>query len=186
MKKNPKITDATRQAFIDAFLSFYRKMPIERITVKDVALKAGYSRATFYKYFKDVYDVEEYITDSLLQAVRERIQEDLVPENLLGSFVQRFTEVIEGKGEYLSLLFASNHSRVGQRLRSAAVPFLMSVFEVGPDDLDARYALEFYCSGIMTLIEEWVRSEQKISVESLGELIKGILEEGILKQVLKG
>ncbi|MBQ8625170.1 MAG: TetR/AcrR family transcriptional regulator [Agathobacter sp.] len=48
MKKQPEITDATRQAFIDVFCEYYLERPIEKITVKEISEKAGYSRVTFY------------------------------------------------------------------------------------------------------------------------------------------
>ena len=186
MKKHPEITDATRQAFVDAFCYYYRSRSIEQITVIDVAQKAGYSRATFYKYFKDVYDVEEHIANELMQAVQEKVADDLDTEELLDNFVYRFSEVVGGRADYISLLFAPNHSSIMQKLREAAIPFLMNYFEAEPEDWKARCALEFYFSGVLTLLGVWAKSDPQIPVDQLGELIKGILQEGILKQVVKG
>lgn len=186
MKKHPEITDATRQAFVDAFCYYYRSRPIEQITVIEVAQKAGYSRATFYKYFKDVYDVEDHIANELMKAVREKVVENLGTEDLLDNFVYRFSEVVGGRADYISLLFAPNHSSIMQKLREAAIPFLLNHFDVEPDDWKARCALEFYFSGVLTLLGVWAKSDQQIPADQLGELIKGILQEGILKQVLEG
>ncbi|MBQ8925352.1 MAG: TetR/AcrR family transcriptional regulator [Clostridia bacterium] len=186
MKKHPEITDATRQAFVDAFCYYYRSRPIEQITVIEVAQKAGYSRATFYKYFKDVYDVEEHIANELMQAVQEKVADDLDTEELLDSFVYRFSEVIGGRADYISLLFAPNHTSILQKMRKGVVPFLLDYFGADPDDWKVRCALEFYFSGVVTLLGVWVKSNQQIPADQLGELIKGILQEGILKQVLEG
>lgn len=186
VKKHPEITDATRQAFVDAFCYYYRSRPIEQITVIDVARKAGYSRATFYKYFKDVYDVEEYIANELMQAVQEKVAGNLDKEELLDSFVYRFSEVVGGRADYISLLVAPDHTSILQKMREGAIPFLMDYFGADPDDWKVRCALEFYFSGVLTLLGVWAKSDQEIPVEQLGELIKGILQEGILKQVLEG
>jgi AcrR family transcriptional regulator len=61
MNRQPEITAQTRQNLIDAFWSLYCEKRIEKITVKEITIKAGYNRGTFYEYFVDVYDVFETI-----------------------------------------------------------------------------------------------------------------------------
>lgn len=61
MKKQPEITDETRKNFVEAFCTLYQKIPVEKITVKEIAEKAGYSRVTFYSYFSNPYDVLNYM-----------------------------------------------------------------------------------------------------------------------------
>ena len=53
MKKQPERTAATRSAFVDAFISISESRPIEKITIQEIADKAGYNRTTFYQYFED-------------------------------------------------------------------------------------------------------------------------------------
>lgn len=47
----------TEQAIIDAFNRLIAKYPFEKITVDAIVTEAGISRSTFYRYFKDKYDV---------------------------------------------------------------------------------------------------------------------------------
>lgn len=49
MKKQPEMTDKTRNTIVEAFCEMYEEMPIEKIYVKDVIERAGYNRSTFYK-----------------------------------------------------------------------------------------------------------------------------------------
>lgn len=65
MNKQPEITDATRNAFIQVFCKYYAIRPIEKITVKEITQDAGYSRTTFYNYFNDPYDLLNYIESEL-------------------------------------------------------------------------------------------------------------------------
>lgn len=46
MENNKNTADQTRQAFLEAFCLLYSKKPVERITVQEVAKKAGYNRST--------------------------------------------------------------------------------------------------------------------------------------------
>ena len=57
MKKQPEITYRTRQAFVDAFIQIYMMKDINKITVREIVDLTGTSRATFYRYFQDVYAV---------------------------------------------------------------------------------------------------------------------------------
>lgn len=61
MKKQPEVTEATKQTLIDAFCLLNRETPIGKITIQAITRKAGYNRCTFYQYFKDVYDLLDHI-----------------------------------------------------------------------------------------------------------------------------
>ena len=39
MKKQPEITDKTRQAFIEVFCELYSQKPIEKISIQEIANK---------------------------------------------------------------------------------------------------------------------------------------------------
>jgi len=51
MKKQPEITEKTKQSFISVFCELYCQKPIEKITVQEIANKSGYNRSTFYQDF---------------------------------------------------------------------------------------------------------------------------------------
>lgn len=72
MKKQVEITAATRNAFLDAFCTLYKRKPIEKITIQELTDKAGYNRSTFYQYFKDIYGLLTYIEDNVIMLIKEK------------------------------------------------------------------------------------------------------------------
>ena len=56
MKKQPQVTEQTRANLTRAFWELFLEKPVEKITVREIAERAGYNRATFYLYYRDVYD----------------------------------------------------------------------------------------------------------------------------------
>lgn len=187
MNKQPEITEATRNTFIEAFCELYKVKPIEKITVKELVSKAGYSRATFYNYFNDVYELLEYVENdfitSLLKEITYNIENSLNPNE----FVYTFVNLIRSKERYINVFMnSSNNTSLMARLRTEAVPLLLSAFHVSSDNIKTRYTLEFYISGLVQVIGIWLKNNQDISTEDLGQVIKGILEEGILKQIRNG
>ena len=64
--------ERTRQAIVSAFNRLIERSEIEKITTEKIALEAEVSKATFYRYFKDKYDVLNYNYKALLdQAIGE-------------------------------------------------------------------------------------------------------------------
>ncbi len=184
MRKQPEITEATRNIFIEAFCELYRTRPIEKITVKELVEKAGYSRATFYNYFKDAYDLLEYVENEFITSLLNNITSNIEAQHSFDQFVHKFVMLVKSKETYINVFMNSaNNSSFIEKLKDEAVPLLLSSFHVPTDNLSARYALEFYVSGLIPVIGTWLKNEQNIPIEELGKLVKGILQEGILKQV---
>ena len=59
----------------------------------------------------------------------------------------------------------------------------METFGIGGDNLHARYAMEFYISGVISLLRTWLRESPAMPVEEVAELIQSIMKYGVLKQI---
>ena len=74
MKKQPQITEQTKDKLRSAFWTLYSSKPIDKITIKEITDLAGYNRGTFYLYYKDVYDILASIEAELLQASEQILE----------------------------------------------------------------------------------------------------------------
>lgn len=75
MKKQPKITEKTQKNLIDAFLSLNKEQEIQKITINNICKLANYNRSTFYQYFSDIYELRNFIENSLLNNLNARSEE---------------------------------------------------------------------------------------------------------------
>jgi AcrR family transcriptional regulator len=98
VKKQPQITEKTRQMFINVFCELYSKKPIEKISAQEIANRAGYNRSTFYQYFTDIYELLNFIENDLLNYIKE----ELANKDLSTNTVQNAIHCLEKK-EYLSV-----------------------------------------------------------------------------------
>ena len=185
MNKQPEVTEATRAALVEAFCSFYRDRPVERITVKEVAEKAGYSRATYYKYFTDNYDLLDYVEESVVDTALSRL-ENLAPHSAdwAESFVSSFADVVESTRAY-SAIFAnpSGTARFTARAKREVVPRVMRALNVHEDDRRALAALEFHTAGLVAVLGYWLGGNWDASAEEVAHLVRGILNDGVLAQL---
>ncbi len=61
------------------------------------------------------------------------------------------------------------------------MPVIISAFHIPTDDINAVYALDFYLSGIISMVSEWQKNNQELSADELGALVHTILTEGVMK-----
>ena len=67
-------TRYTRQVITDAFLQLLRQKPVEGITVKEVCALAQINRSTFYRQYKDCFDLMEQLEQRGLELLEELLQ----------------------------------------------------------------------------------------------------------------
>lgn len=57
MEQNVQKTEQMKYRLADAMKQCMAKMPIERITVRQIVELSGTTRQTFYRHFQDKYDL---------------------------------------------------------------------------------------------------------------------------------
>ena len=184
MNKQPEVTDATRAAFIEVFCELYKEKPAEKITVKQIVERAGYSRATFYNYFHDVYDVLEYAEEAFVSSLMENIARNIQTRQPLERFTTAFIYLVQKERKNIDLFLNNpNSTTFMNKLQNRIIPMLIREFEISPENDYAMYALKFYSAGIISVMGSWEKDGQAISLDKIADLIKGILKEGVLKQL---
>lgn len=184
MKKQPEITEATRKDFIDAFCEFYKERPIEKITVKEISEKAGYSRVTFYNYFKDPYDLLNQIEEEFITSLTNAISHNIEQNKLLDNFLYSFDKLIAENEVYSQVLLNNSYNTHFQkRLKETMIPLAIETFHIASDNKRAFYAFEFYIPGVIAMISSWIRNNKDVPIEEMGMIIKGILKDGLFTQI---
>lgn len=67
-------SEHTKQKIIDTYLSLIQTKKWDRITVKDLCSSAGITRGTFYQYYSSIYELTDYLEDTLIQDITERYE----------------------------------------------------------------------------------------------------------------
>lgn len=172
--KQPQVTEQTRANLTRAFWDIYLKKPIEKITIREITDRAGYNRATFYLYYRDVYDLFEQIERGVLKQV-----DALVNERLLAGETLDFSEhmgVIVGMAQSSRDILPTlleRDSTFEARFKQIIAP-LLDRFILPGEGLSGReqgILREFYLSGLIAAISEWLREPGGLSIGGLIGLI---------------
>ncbi len=155
----------TRHYIVQALFKLMSEYEFEKISVSDIALKAGVGRATFYRYFKRKEDVIEfYFTHNTKEFMFEqhyypRCREDYIKivRDVFEKFKKNkecFKLIKRAHLEYLYLDFLN---------RNFTETFKREYEETG------RYAPYLYAGMVFNVSMLWLESDCKDSVENLAE-----------------
>lgn len=177
MKKQPERTEMTRKILVDAFLRLSENKPVDKITVSEICNKAGYNRSTFYQYFNDTRHLLSCIEDDLLLYIKNRIISQIGethPEHL---FVDLFIKINAEKSSTLKLLLGKSiNNSFPVKLKESLIPLFAAQMKMPANDSQTVYKLDFYLSGIISIISRWITSESPMPPEEYALLVKQIVE----------
>ncbi|MEK4978740.1 TetR/AcrR family transcriptional regulator [Bacillus sp. FSL K6-6540] len=177
MKKQPEITDKTRQTFINVFCDLYSQKPIEKISIQEIANKSGYNRSTFYQYFTDIYALLDYVEESVLKSIHEEMASRELSTHTFQDALQCLENTEEISvlkallGDYGSVHFVERLKR--------EIPFERLIADFPTNDVLAPYLVEFYISTLLSLFRLWIRNGKDLSSEELVKLIDSLFANGI-------
>ncbi|TDL32794.1 TetR/AcrR family transcriptional regulator [Jeotgalibacillus sp. S-D1] len=186
MKKNPAITAQTKQNLNQAFWELYCMKRIDKITIKEITMRAGYNRSTFYEYFSDVYDVLEQLEERLIANLQElpvqqlSSQKDPFP---LEALVSMFSH----HSKYLVVLLGDQGDPAFQgKIKASMKPMIKEILiaQGARDDFELEYTLEYALSAMIGVLRYWFSQEEPPSIEKLVELLTELSDEGIMKKLI--
>lgn len=171
----------------EAFLELLQKKDFAYITVKNICEKAGVNRSTFYLHYETVDDLLEesarYIIDKFLKSMPvdtaefmkklpDRPLEELyliTPEYLIPylAYIKENRRLFKVSLEHASVLKMEN--AYGGLCRHVLTPIL-DRFLV--PSADRKYMMQFYISGLMAIISEWLDDDCKDSIEFVASVMQ--------------
>ncbi len=182
MKKQPAITAQTKQNLIDAFWSIYTQKPIQKITIKEITVKAGYNRSTFYEYFTDVYDILEQIENTLITDIEKYpLQHGVQNRNDKPLDFSFFFKFYESHRDFLTVLLGENGNPAFQlKMKNSLKPQLKHVLlETGiKDDFRLDLLLDYNISAMNGVLFTWFTMDPLPPLEDFIKLMSDITIKG--------
>lgn len=175
------ITAKTRKNLIDAFWILYCEKRIEKITVREIADKAGYNRGTFYEYFTDVYQLLDELEKELIPDLHQLPEFTLTHTGVVGMPMDSFFSFYNEKSHYYSVLLGDKGDPgFATKLKKSLKPILAELVpQEKQDRLETDYALEFILSAMVGILGYWHQNGQNIPEDALVKLIHTMSQDGV-------
>ncbi len=182
MNKSESKYFATAARMDEAFLELIEKKDFAYITVKEICERAGVNRSTFYLHYETVGDllaesaqhiIDEFVacmpydTAEFLEKLEDRPLDELyliTPEYLTPylTYIREHRRVFRATVEQASAL--RMYDAYAALNRHVLTPIL-NRFGVPSDD--QKYVMQFHISGLMAIINEWLKGDCADSIEHI-------------------
>lgn len=171
----------TQKVIKDAFIKLLDEKDIKKITVSKICEIADINRATFYRYYLDVYDLLDKIQLELLEALKkEAYKDDETPT--VFSFANDMLNVLLENKDLVATLFSTNNNIyfLYDFLEVAFEKFkeLWAKDESNISNEKIEYATTFIFNGALGIINYWVINDFDKTPHELAKIIESLTYYG--------
>ncbi len=169
------------------FRSLLRKKSIDKITIQEIVDNCGYSPATFYRNFKDKYDLIAWEHTGAVAEIVDRVGEgDYLWTQTLYDGARMY---YENKDYLVNLLkHTSGHDYFMQymvRINCAALEkYILSVNGHRELTHEEMMCVKIYCLGLVGLACEWIMDRIDTTVEEIAKIYEQSIPEPLKKYLL--
>jgi AcrR family transcriptional regulator len=148
---------------------------LEKLTVKEVVSRAGVTRQTFYRHFRDKYDLVNWYFDILAKECFDQMGVSLtMREGLIHKY-----DFIRQEGTFFSQAFkSSDYNSIEQHDYEFILAFYSGIIEgqsKTPLEDDVLFLLKMYCHGSIAMTVDWaINGMKKTSQDMADSLIEAL------------
>lgn len=170
----------TKQIIKDCFFELLAEKDINKITVSELCNKADINRATFYRYYIDIYDLLEKIQYDFINELKELSSEK---DYTVFTFSKEMLQVFLNNKDLLNIIFKTkNHIYFLSEFLDIAYEKCKNKWSkeiVSLDEKNIEFAATFIFNGAIGVINYWVQNDFNDSIEYIAKTIEELSYNGI-------
>ena len=189
MNKNESKYFNTAKKMNDALITLLETKEFEYISIKEICHIANVNRSTFYLHYSNMNDLLEETIKSLNLSFNSHfnsrenentiISKDNLEDLLLindDNLIPYLNFIKENKNIYKVL---KNHPQLFNANKTYEQMFIKIFVPImnrfGLDEKWHKYLMDFYISGLTSIVLDWVYDDCKIPVQEVSDFIKGLI-----------
>ena len=169
-----------RESIIEAFMSMIEEMPLESIRVEDLIERANTSKTTFYRLFRDKYDVMNSIY--LLESQRV-VEENPDLRNWKDWTYADFEHIRQHKGFYRSIISYNGQNSFRDTIKQYFGKNIMRQIKTEYQTREIPEQIVFAVEVMMEVAAFamiwWVNGNCQIPAQTLTEYVEDCIPESI-------
>ena len=171
----------TKNNLTNTLLILIKEKNIYDITVLELCNKANINRTTFYKYYKDIPDLLKNIENTLVEELKENIND--IKRNYLITFANKTIETIAKHKDIYSVILGPNgdHTFLRQILNlvyeESIAEWQKLLRKASIEDLEKIY--NFIVNGTIGIITSWLNNNCNENPSNLTIFINKICMSGL-------
>lgn len=168
----------TKNSIIEGFNSLISRCDFDKITVEMIAKEAGVSHATFYRYFRDKYDVMNANYKNLLDYYA-------TPERC-GNYQELYCNLFRAALDWRDIQNAFESIGINSFSTFIYEYSYNTALEITKQNRNGRgfteaerLQFDVYCKGISYMYERWIKGQYDLTPEDAAEALYKMMPESL-------
>ena len=170
-KKPDRRQEKMKYRLAAAMKKCMERMPVEKVTVKEIVEECGTTRQTFYRHFLDKYDLINWYFDKILS---ESFKHMGTGETVYESLVRKFRFIEHERLFFDAALRYDDQNSLRDHDYREIHAFYTNMIESRtkePLSSELNFILEMYCRGSVYMTTRWVSGEIEYTPEEMAKCL---------------
>lgn len=163
--------DRAKFVFADSIKELMQHEALDKITVGQIAENCNTTRQTFYRYFRDKYELVTWYFDIIVQKTIYQMGKSMT---LQEGLTKKFTFMREDRAFFVSAFSSGDYNSLLAYDYRCILAFYTTIAESnssGPLPEDILFLLEFYCHGSMDQTMAWAQQGMAEDPEKMAAML---------------
>jgi AcrR family transcriptional regulator len=169
----------TESYIFEAIHQILSRKPFEKISIKDIAERAGISRSAFYLHFQDKYD----LIDTYQKQLSAKVKEIPLPTDPSErqAYLEALISVVFVEHKLFSLIFgeSGNHEiqqKILAYIRENVKETIISMVSIDvQSDAEADYLIVYLTSATFGVIQTWIQNGMQESPQEMACILDKLI-----------
>lgn len=164
-------SERMKRKFIEALKKLMVSEPLDRITVTEIVNACEVTRPTFYRYFKDKYDLVNWYFDILAQKSFRQMGVSL---SLREGLVKKFQLMMQERVFFISAFSSSAQNCLIDYDYECIYQFYQEVIHKKDGAFltpEIDFLLRMYCHGSIFMTAEWTKNNMQMTPEEISDCL---------------
>lgn len=173
-QKEDRRVRRTKRMLLNALTVLLSKKKINQISVTELAELADINRATFYLYYKDIFDMVDQLENETLDVFTQSLSKfhnvGMDYDNTL-SFYTNIFAFIKENSELIKILLGPNGEQLIREKLYRAISDFYTLDQINCADVRMQYTIPFLISGCIGIIQKWIEDGLTASPKDMAKFV---------------
>ncbi|WP_088067226.1 TetR/AcrR family transcriptional regulator [Gottfriedia luciferensis] len=170
----------TKDLIKETLLDLIEEKGFEAISVRDITLKAGLNRGTFYLHYRDKYDLMEKSQNEILEGLQDKLKylkpnefDEFYSKDMIYPPILKVFHYLMENQRFIKILLSSKGDpafpkKMKEYIKGALYDKLVDIIENQyMIDIPHEYTTAFISSAFFGVIEQWLGNDEPSSPDEM-------------------
>lgn len=171
----------TKKIIKESLIELLKEKELNKITVSELCEKSDINRATFYRYYIDIYDLLEKLEQELIDELKQLLPS--YKDFTLKEIVKEYLKVFLENKELVSIVFSNRQNIFYLN------DFFYFIYEnckekwfenIEIDEEDKTLVSIFAFNGTLGVINYWIQNDFEEDIDKISNVIQKICYKGLV------